>query len=65
LLELRLLYHQYRCWRTREDVPPGFLTFLRTMQHTAKRRELHELGSYTLKRGLARLISRARGPKVF
>jgi len=61
LLELRLLYSQYRCWRSREKVHPGLMTFLRTMQHTAKRKELHELGPYTLKKGLGRLFSQIRG----
>ncbi len=53
-LELWLAFRQYRRWLAREGVAGGPITYLRVLQHTAKRRSLRELWHYALHRGWER-----------
>lgn len=55
LLELWLLNRQATRWRLRSALARSPMTFLRTMQHTAKRATLRELPGYALRQGMARL----------
>jgi len=57
LLELWLLSRQATRWRRRAGVSRGPLTFLRTMQYTAKRATLTELPLYAVRRGGERLAT--------
>lgn len=53
-LELWLAYRRYRRWVSREKVPAGPVSYLRVLQHTAKRPSLWELWGYALARARAR-----------
>ncbi len=53
-MEFRLLYQTYRHWISRENVPGGFATFLKVMQHTAKKTSLYEMYGYAIRQGFKR-----------